>query len=249
MTSLNPSSRSYTLEEDEVYSLPRLVCLFTAVTAAGTIEVSNDGSNWQAITLDANKNFYTAASFLRVVDDDATLTVNAHTILPGNGSTFLRQVVTRLNDTEIKALPTTAINLIDAPGAGKIIIPTLIYPRLSNWIADYTNIDATCVISFPNGNSNVMSTIDESITSGASGLLAGGGPDGTSGPVLFNAKPSGANIYSYAGQSYDSDLANLPLKISVSNGGAGDFTGGDTGNILTITVAYYLLDMASGYFI
>lgn len=37
------------------------------VTGAGVVEVSNDGTNWDAVTLDANKEFVTAAVFIHSV--------------------------------------------------------------------------------------------------------------------------------------------------------------------------------------
>lgn len=62
-----------TMLEDVVYAIPARLCSYTVITAGGTIEVSNDGSTWQAITLDANANFVTSAPFIRVVDDDAQI--------------------------------------------------------------------------------------------------------------------------------------------------------------------------------
>ena len=69
---------SNTLLEDEVYSLPARACLATAVTDTGTIEVSSDGVAWEPITLDVNGNFQTSAPFIRVVDDDAIVTLKAN---------------------------------------------------------------------------------------------------------------------------------------------------------------------------
>jgi len=62
-----------TLVQDDVYATPAQLCNFTVITAGGTIEVSLDESTWQAITLDANKNFTSSAPYIRSINDDALI--------------------------------------------------------------------------------------------------------------------------------------------------------------------------------
>ena len=58
------------------------------------------------------------------------------------GFDILRWATTTMTDTQVKALPTTAITLVSAPGSGKAILP--LYGGLFSKTASgaYTNIDA-----------------------------------------------------------------------------------------------------------
>ena len=49
-----------------IYALPARLCNWTVITSGGTIAVSLDGTTFQNITLDANKNFITSAPFIKV---------------------------------------------------------------------------------------------------------------------------------------------------------------------------------------
>ncbi len=55
----------FTMVVNIIYALAGRLCNYTVYTSGGTIEVSNDLTNWQAMTLDANKNFTSSAAYAR----------------------------------------------------------------------------------------------------------------------------------------------------------------------------------------
>ena len=92
-------------------------------------------------------------------------------------SNFQHQRSVILTDAQIKALPTTAVTIVPAPGIGKLIIPQVAIARM-NWTADYDNIDSVCALYVDLSGTFVGALFQETL-SGVSSLLAGGGPDGT----------------------------------------------------------------------
>lgn len=79
MELLSPGG-TYSLIENTVYALPTRACLYTFVSAGGTLEISLDNDTWFEITLDENNNFQSAGTFIRCVDDDGVISVGAYTI-------------------------------------------------------------------------------------------------------------------------------------------------------------------------
>jgi hypothetical protein len=73
---LNPG-QSFTLGEDVIYTLPAKRVRIAVYTVGGTIQTSEDGTNWQDITLDVNKEFTTVAVFIKVIDSDAIISLKA----------------------------------------------------------------------------------------------------------------------------------------------------------------------------
>lgn len=154
-------------------------------------------------------------------------------------SQIYQQIFT-LTDAQIKALPSTPVEIIAAPGANKCIFPLFAMLRLA-WTADYTNIDGTATISILNGVQGILSQWAEAVGSGVSGILAGGGPDGSWGWSLLSANASITTLRSLS-NIYDSDIANLPINISATNGALGNFQGGDVANGLEGTLHYMIVD-------
>lgn len=155
---------------------------------------------------------------------------------------MLVATVTLTND-QIKALPTTPFEIIAAPGANKIIFPLAAWLRV-NWVADYGNIDVNTDLQFQVGG-NLLLSILEGANSSITSLLAGGGPDGSNAFTTSQifSRSTGAAAYTIgAGMAgfYDSDVANKPLQVLAAN--TGDFTGGNAGNTLKISVYYVVVD-------
>lgn len=146
-----------------------------------------------------------------------------------------------LTNAQVLALPTTAIQIVAAIPDG--IIYLLFAHARMEWVADYTNIDAGSLINLSIGGSDTVWPLRQGIGSSVSALLAGGGPDGTH--AFFSPRfANGAALSDSFGalaNFYDADLVNLPLKISLNNGAAGDLTGGDAGNSLTVQAVYMIL--------
>lgn len=174
------------------------------------------------------------------VDDDGKLVVSG-------GSSILRQATVTLTDAQIKALPTTGVDVVAAPGAGKILIPQFAWARVA-WTADYTNIAAAAVLELRfTGGASFFCVLDNSVNTAVGSLLAGGGPDAVGGYFGLRTRPGAAANYGIAGL-YDADVANLPLTIVGNNDGSGAFTGGNGANTMTVTVAYYVFNTATGVF-
>lgn len=163
-------------------------------------------------------------------------------------ATQVLQASHTFTDAEVKTLPTTQHEIIPAAGAGNIIFPFYSIVRLQ-WVADYTNIDAAAQLKFTvGGASNVLFPFRQDIASSVSGILAGGGPDGSMGwtPAVFQgsvAAAPGALLATGTSGYYDSDLVNFPLVFTADNGAAGNFTGGDAGNSLRVQVIYIILSI------
>lgn len=69
------AGNAYELVEDLEYPLPAKRVRLAFYSAAGTLEFSNDGSTWTEVDLDENNEAVLASKFIRVVDDDAVVSV------------------------------------------------------------------------------------------------------------------------------------------------------------------------------
>lgn len=168
------------------------------------------------------------------------------------------QAVKILTNAQIIQLPLTPVEVIAAPGANKLLFPTIVIARL-NWVADYSNINATSYLAVDISGSFIM-PLRQAILSGVSALLAGGGPDGTLVAFPLNlinqgetttATPAVNPHTHHTGADsgfYDSDLVNKPLKIRMENVGDGPLGDGDAGNTLIIAVTYKVLNVVTGVF-
>jgi hypothetical protein len=144
--------------------------------------------------------------------------------------------VTTFNNAAIKALPSGAVNLISAPGAGNIIIPFKVVLSLSNWVANYTNITASPIIwaRYAAGTTIGVNQLKVAL-SAVVNLLAGG----QNSCVIADSQNSlVTNIPTPKSLAGSVEGNNKAFEISFDNGAAGNLTGGDATTILTITVYY-----------
>lgn len=179
-----------------------------------------------------------------IVSTDGTVTVGGTAFVPDLSVTApspLLVATKTIANADVLTLPTTPVQVLGAPGLNKTAIPVHATIRMT-WVADYTNIDATATLTLTHGTSTLLTELQETTFNAVSGLLAGGGPDGTNGwfgaAEAVTAAPSLTHGLSSA---YDSDLANKPISLSATNGLAGNFTGGNAGNALTVTLLYYVV--------
>lgn len=63
----------FTLLVNTVYATPPRACVYFK-SGAGTVEVSNDGTNFAAVTPDANGNFTTSAPYMRSTGNSSIVT-------------------------------------------------------------------------------------------------------------------------------------------------------------------------------
>jgi hypothetical protein len=163
------------------------------------------------------------------------------------GSDEAAQLLTKtttLTDANVKALPTTPIILVAAPGAGRLLIPTLTLLMLKTGASAYTNIslDGVLVTQY-HGSDNVSSALvnDSRVglteltdflttTTGAMWPLTCPFQDDRGAPADWGtlAYRLGTNAN-----------ANLSLDLTISNAALGVLTGGNSGNSL-VTVTTYL---------
>lgn len=176
----------------------------------------------------------------------------------GGGASLLHQASRTLTDIQVRALPTTAIEIVGAPGATRLLVPSVILARM-NWVADFGNISPTCRLKV-DLTSSFIADLNEASLSGVTALLAGGGPDGTWVPFTIQQLADSRTIsatpavdpHFHHGNAdsgfYDADIANHALTISAVQGASNDFTDG-TGSTLQVATVFYVFDYSSGLFL
>lgn len=134
-----------------------------------------------------------------------------------------------LTDAQVKALPTTGVDLVASPGPGKMILPILLYLRLRS-SAGYSNLDISIAMKLqypsPSGSSF--------------GLL--GGIDlflGSSSNLGESSVPS-LDIPNFL----DPAASNKALQLKLNNGGSGNLTGGNATNALLAQIFYSIVNGA-----
>ena len=183
-------------------------------------------------------------------------TVVANTQAELQGATLglgLRIATVTLTDAQIKALPTTPVQILSDPGAGnrnKLLGFSVVIRATSG---AYTNIDATYAdlhVEIQTGNYAVYPILVKDTPQGivqltnALGAAARTVIDVSPFP-LVSVQGAAANdqLYvlpnakTYAG-SPPADWDDSTLSIKMDNNGSGDLTGGNAANTLKVTVYY-----------
>lgn len=150
-----------------------------------------------------------------------------------------------LTDAQIKALPTTPIELVPAPGAGKTIMMLGAFVRIDTSNNMYDNIDAgaTFLITFAGENIGaaqgvLQNTTDTPVTD----LLTSF--DNQTVMLAAYTTITTVNGFLITPQMVSvSDITNKALQLKVTNGALGAFTEGDAANTGTIKVVYTVVDL------
>lgn len=154
-----------------------------------------------------------------------------------SGGGILSATVT-LTDAQVKALPTTAVQVLAAQGAGILTLAAdaLAFPAVVELGATnvaYTNVDPTATWQFvnpqPGGGWSISYLAHDALTYGPSG---GGTPVTT---ICAEGTHSGT------GAAINEGGENQPLMFQILNGALGNLTGGNAANTCRITVYYMLL--------
>ena len=157
---------------------------------------------------------------------------------PGGDSLVLSATV-ELTDAQIKALPTTGIEIVAAQGSGKIIVPVSC-TIVTNIVTDgYDNQSADIKVGIPIAGSNTLNS-GSWVVFDADGY----GVFGSQGEKYYFNLQIGQNLDD--GQTQPSDFGsnadNVALKIKVTNA-LGNLTGGNAANTLKVTVYYTVVDL------
>jgi hypothetical protein len=176
---------------------------------------------------------------LAYIDNDAWRT--AESVSGGGGSGLLLKATVTLTDAQIKALPTTPVEIVAAPGAGKLIWPLSAVIVCDTSANGYTNTDNVVAlfiewwdgshlsnqwgVSHPNVL-NLLTAFDK--------VVLHVPPADT--PSAFGVELDGIYLST-------SQLADFPLRLRLPNDPAGNFTGGDPANTLRCTVFYCVVDV------
>ena len=150
-----------------------------------------------------------------------------------------------LTDAQIKALPTTGVEVVPAPGAGQAIMPLFAVLVLDTSANYYDNIDAAASLQV---GADRMNSLLESSGAGSAGSVSGflqaGAPYyaillPAQRTMAVAASPSGGMV----GFSGSSDDIQDAIMVIASNGAAGNFTQGHASNVMSITVHYTVIDL------
>lgn len=183
---------------------------------------------------------------------------------PAGGSSAVLSASAALTNAQIKALPGTDIQLIAAPGSGKMIIPLVAY-LIADFAVAYGGIDAdteypavwvahkTSPIYLAEFVNNPGTDNVEAAQAGLTAFLTGTNEFGT---VLWNLFPihplltvtvtpstgiGSGSTTSGGGGGSPADYEDVSFKIGADN--SINFTGGDAANTLNVTVLYTVLDV------
>lgn len=153
-----------------------------------------------------------------------------------------------LTNAQFKALPTTGITILAAPGANKVTLPVMVTVHPTTTSGGYTNINATyCALTISYGAAGTWAAtpiFDDSVSTPAittfSTVFGTGSPGVRFFPMICPYHDTSGEIW--APQPYVADgvsnRANKALVVAIDNNGSGDLTGGHASNTVAFTVTY-----------
>lgn len=163
----------------------------------------------------------------------------------GGGSSPVSVATVTLTDAQIKALPTTAVQLVAAPGAGKMLVPFLVWMHLT-WVADYTNISANSKIQVRYGTTDSSCALTQIVENGPQGDVSNLLANGASHPAYLTLQAMvdeptfgtlGPFTTGHGTVIDDPTPVNAALSLKATN--TGDYATGDSGNSLKVWTFYY----------
>lgn len=164
-------------------------------------------------------------------------------------SNAIKAKTVALTDAQIKALPTTPITIVAAPGSAKVIQPIFVNLFAKTTAGAYTNINAAGSLTMGMATLSNMSYVpnDAAMTSSGShtrltDLLGGANNRRTELMPYFDTED--VDAYGPVGTvNGSSGGVNEALRISIDNSGSGALTGGNAANSLTVVVLYSVVDV------
>ncbi|HEX4875753.1 MAG TPA: hypothetical protein VFV31_03720 [Chitinophagaceae bacterium] len=163
--------------------------------------------------------------------------------LGGGGTQTIQSATVTLTDAQIKALPSTAVEIVAAQGSGKVALPIYFSVYIDTSGGSYsgvTNASAILIYESLSGVKYLSSVLPtESALSGTLKTFNFSNcPFSEQGFAVY----SGININTLSiQQPYEPD--NLAIKISGSYNGTSNYTGGNAANTMKVTVYYIVVDL------
>jgi hypothetical protein len=165
-------------------------------------------------------------------------------------SVVLLHSLTTLTDAQVKALPTTPVQLVATPGAGFWIKPLAVTYQ-THVVGAYTNLNATYVDFHQTLDTYYVSygPVDDSTTTPAltnvTALLTTvadlvqeiGQPN----LAAVGASATTQGYVQQVSQAGTGQLGNKPLMMNIDNNGSGNLTGGNASNTLKVKI-YYVIE-------
>jgi hypothetical protein len=158
----------------------------------------------------------------------------------GSGGVLLCTKTQTITDAQVKALPTTAITVVAAPGAGRVVTP-IRYLLITDFsAAAYTNLSDGGYIyigydgiesSGRNTSAYIADSAADSLTK-LTGLMAAA--DSVYALEPYQETLEGWGLIGYGGTQ--ANLVNKPLQMRASN--SGNYTGGNAANVLKVITHY-----------
>jgi hypothetical protein len=174
---------------------------------------------------------------LGITFDDSV--ANERTI---NSTGFHWTFKNNLTNAEFKALPTTYIQIIPAPGVGKTLVPLWGYIQVNAGSGAYTNVDTTGDAGIAVGYGSTWSD---------NFFSAGKRFTGVSYRSMFlplHEIPDAAALFNGYQDHAGVGLTENEGAYLVAWNPSGDYTGGHANNTFRIGVAYYIMDYDTGVF-
>jgi hypothetical protein len=158
------------------------------------------------------------------------------------GGGGIRSTTVTLTDAQVKALPTTPVEIVPAPGSGRAILYVSGIILNDTSANEYTNIDAAAFIRCAIDNASASVVVNGNALQL---LLDDDDPHYAFLPAADGVDAVSADVGVVASDAYGftDDIDNIPLSLLAGNGAAGDWTGGDAANWMRVTVFYAVVDV------
>ncbi|HET9566213.1 MAG TPA: hypothetical protein VFP27_17355 [Mycobacterium sp.] len=156
---------------------------------------------------------------------------------------LLHQATVTLTDAQIKALPTTPVELIAAPGANRYLVPVVSKMQVTlNWVANYTNIAQDSGLNLILSDGAAFSW-DVVFSEGGNEMLLAWGAS-----ITWQVNES--EVLSTTGTGNNADtLLNGALTLKIGPSAPSDLTGGHADNTLDVSLLYYVFDVVQKQFV